>query len=89
MGKHLPHAIPEIDHWSRPQNVNSGGKSVHSCYFCQPDRYAPMPKHCTLCARCGVFMWTGLNDPRNEALLLCRECDREVMAQLAEEGHAT
>lgn len=72
------HSIPEITYWSRDLPLNGGGRSVHACYFCKPDLYDPMPKGCTLCGRCGVFIWTGSDDAMNEACMVCETCETEL-----------
>lgn len=75
------HAIPEITAWSTDRDVHNGGVNVHKCYFCAPTLYPPMPKLCTICAKCGVFMWTGEDDPRNTAMAVCEACEAEIDAE--------
>lgn len=70
----LPLAIPGIDAWHLAPHT--GGE--HRCYFCQPDTFPPMPQGCTLCSRCGVFIYTGTDDPMNEGMSVCTRCDEEM-----------
>ena len=77
------HSIPEITYWSRDVPLNDGGRRVHACYFCKPDLYDPMPRHCTICARCGVFIWTGVDDPKNLALSVCPDCETAIEKEVA------
>lgn len=65
-------AIPQITHWTKDIPREDGR---HGCYFCNPSAYDPMPYGCTICARCGVLIWTGRNDPMNESMLVCPRCD--------------
>lgn len=65
------HAIPEITTWRMEM-------SPHKCIHCTPDLYPPVPKNCATCACCGVFMWTGKDDPKNEAMLVCERCEDEL-----------
>jgi len=57
----------------------------HTCYFCSPAGYPPMPDEYTLCARCGNFMWTGEIDPLNERMAVCILC-RQAMGIPEEES---
>lgn len=51
----------------------------HSCYFCRPEDYPPMPSLHTLCARCGQFIFTPQkNDPMNERMAVCERCETEL-----------
>lgn len=74
----LPLHIPEIDTYRRKARDADG---EHRCYFCQPATFPPMPKHCTLCCRCGVFMYTGIDDPTNEGMECCWPCQYEMSDQ--------
>lgn len=44
-----------------------------------------MPPGCCLCARCGVLIYTGRDDPSNTGMDVCRECERALAAD-AEQG---
>jgi hypothetical protein len=63
--------VPRIDTWSRY-------RAEHACYFCKPTHYPTMPAEHTLCARCGVLMWTGIGDQMNEQMVICSPCDMEL-----------
>lgn len=64
---------------------NPWGRQRHSCYFCAPDNYPPMPKGHTLCARCGALIITpGTDDPHNLAMTVCPPCDADIEASLAD-----
>jgi hypothetical protein len=61
--------------WNEPRSLIVG---EHGCYFCQPFCYPPMPSMHTLCAMCGVLHTIDRNDPMNEDMSVCDECDERL-----------
>jgi len=61
--------------WNEPRSLIVG---EHSCYFCQPLLYPPMPSGHTLCACCGELTESDGHDPMNQAMRVCGGCERRM-----------
>lgn len=93
----LPISLPIGEVFGNRNWTDRNGTVHHKCWFCtsvKPSRkgesyikdgYPPMPPGCTLCARCGVLIYTGQDDPENEAMAVCRECEAAIERDLAAE----
>lgn len=86
----LPISLPMGNVFGDRSHWDGYGEWRHKCWFCtkwdprrkgepgtKPD-YPPMPPGCTLCARCGVLIYTGQDDPDNEAMAVCLDCERAI-----------
>lgn len=84
----LPISLPMGETFGDRPWFDQNGVKQHKCWFCASGSerftlYPPMPPGCTLCARCGVLIYTGEEDPRNEAMTVCRSCDRAIEREVA------
>jgi hypothetical protein len=65
--------------WAELKNAEFGR---HTCYFCHPEAYPPMPEFHTLCSCCSQLIRTpGINNPFNDDMLLCPDCETELGAE--------
>lgn len=53
----------------------------HVCYFCRPDQYPEMPEKHTLCSRCGVLIEIPIEDPMNDSMFVCDQCEIEILEE--------
>lgn len=65
----------------------AGHGPEHLCWFCatrqqREDFFPEMPYGHTLCARCGAFMKTGIDDPSNQQMRVCTECGETLAGDL-------